>query len=37
MEQVEQFVSFMTTYELETIIYEHEICSAASKFIKCDH
>jgi hypothetical protein len=37
MEQVEQFVSFMTAYELETFIYEHETCPAASKFIKCDH
>jgi hypothetical protein len=32
MEQVEQFVSFMEVYELETFIYEHETCPVASEF-----
>jgi hypothetical protein len=26
MEQIEQFVTFMAAYVLETFIYEHETC-----------
>jgi hypothetical protein len=26
MEQVEQFITFMAAYELETFIYEHKTC-----------
>jgi hypothetical protein len=33
MEQVEQFVTFIAAYELETFVYEHEMCPIASKFI----
>jgi hypothetical protein len=32
MEQVEQFITLMAAYELETFIYEHEIYPIASKF-----
>ena len=32
MEEVDQFVIFMATYELYTFIEEHETCPIASKF-----
>jgi hypothetical protein len=32
MEQVEQFITFMVAYELETFNYEHESCLVASQF-----